>query len=107
MEDSTPALYSKLVSELWPPVPALNHGLHLLGRDHAPVGLSQLGEGRLDVRFLHTSGAESGRERLHLDPPAGVLHKDCPVAQLLGVERRRGCMRDRVREALIVVTQLL
>ena len=92
-----PALYSKFPSKLWPPVPALDHGLHLLGLDHAAVGLSQLGEGRLDVRLLHTSGAVSGRWRStlipHLNPPASVLHQDCTVAEFLGVERRRGCTR--------------
>ena len=69
-------LQCQLDPQLRPPVPALDHGLHLTGLDHTgPLRLESL-EGVLDV--------------LVVDAPAAVVNQDGPEAELIGVVRCGG-----------------
>ena len=76
IDDILTTLQGQLDAQLWPPVPALDHGLHLTGLDHAgPLSLQTL-EGVLDV--------------LVVDAPAAVVNEDRPEAEFIGVMRSGG-----------------
>ena len=67
-----PALAGQAQPQLWSPVVAGHHRLHLGGLDDA----AQLGPDLL----------ETVRDLLQLDAPAAVVHQDSSEPQLLGVE---------------------
>ena len=71
VDDVLPTLQGQLDPEVRPPVPALHHGLHLAGLDHAGPLCPQPLEGSLDVVVV--------------DAPAAVVNEDRPEAQLIGV----------------------
>ena len=71
VDDVLPTLQGQLDAELRPPVPALHHGLHLAGLDHAGPLCPQPLEGCLYVVVV--------------DAPAAVVYEDGSEAQLVSV----------------------